>query len=438
MALWGAYAVGTVRYCRRNDLSSVRVGSATASFYCYGAYVQGDVEFFLRSDQTQQREDATAAAETKGTTTGGLDPGKAAAAGAAAATEERQRAAAGEEEEEAQGWRVQLLGDLPPCPCGECDLPCFSAKEEEEEKENKKQHHAGGKRLLSVKSPQTKRTQQQLKRQLCGTTQAKDEAPSPRQEKLKKQQKQREYQQQQYQQQRESRQTEEDTTAKTEQESPTTSALLLHPSRQLASVPSLAAQLESDHTHADATTFRLQNINNLEQQKAESHQQQRVQGQEHRKRASQQGGQLTSQHAQHPVELREGQRFFLKCGVSCEILSLPAKKSKQFPASAASAGRAAFVGDGVRTGERITVQYKGVLAAGLRKFDSGKIGFTVGRGEVIPGLEAGVIGMSVGERRRLLIPSSLAYGNRGAPPTIPPHADLIFEVTLVARNNARH
>ena len=43
--------------------------------------------------------------------------------------------------------------------------------------------------------------------------------------------------------------------------------------------------------------------------------------------------------------------------------------------------------------------------------------------------------MKIGERRRLVLPSKVAYGAAGAQPVIPPHADLVFEVELVKVNN---
>ena len=50
--------------------------------------------------------------------------------------------------------------------------------------------------------------------------------------------------------------------------------------------------------------------------------------------------------------------------------------------------------------------------------------FTLGKGQVIPGWEQGVVGMKVGGRRELIIPPALGYGAKGSPPTIPPNETL--------------
>ena len=86
-------------------------------------------------------------------------------------------------------------------------------------------------------------------------------------------------------------------------------------------------------------------------------------------------------------------------------------------------------------GKKVTVHYTGWLTNGT-KFDSSldrgrAFDFTLGIGQVIKGWDEGVQGMKVGEKRRLLIPSALGYGPRGAGGVIPPNADLIFEVTLL-------
>lgn len=55
----------------------------------------------------------------------------------------------------------------------------------------------------------------------------------------------------------------------------------------------------------------------------------------------------------------------------------------------------------------------------------------IGKGTVVAGLEEGVKGMRIGERRLLTIPPWLAYGKDGRAPKIPPDATLVFDVELV-------
>jgi len=91
-------------------------------------------------------------------------------------------------------------------------------------------------------------------------------------------------------------------------------------------------------------------------------------------------------------------------------------------------------GDVAATGQSIQVQYTGWLEDGTQ-FDSSvasgqPFSFVLGSGSVIAGWDEGVVGMKVGGKRQLVIPSNLGYGEAGSG-IIPPNATLIFEVELV-------
>lgn len=88
----------------------------------------------------------------------------------------------------------------------------------------------------------------------------------------------------------------------------------------------------------------------------------------------------------------------------------------------------------VKTGDEIRVHYTGRLWKNGFKFDSsvGKDPFELKVGEgVIEGWSQGVVGMKKGGKRKLTIPASLGYGDRGSPPKIPPDAALVFEIELL-------
>jgi FKBP-type peptidyl-prolyl cis-trans isomerase len=93
-------------------------------------------------------------------------------------------------------------------------------------------------------------------------------------------------------------------------------------------------------------------------------------------------------------------------------------------------GRVASLGD------HVAVHFVGRLSDG-RQFDStyerGRpFEFDLGDAGVLDGFNEGIAGMRVRGKRRLIVPPSLAYGSKGAPPDIPPNAMLEFDVELVA------
>ena len=95
-------------------------------------------------------------------------------------------------------------------------------------------------------------------------------------------------------------------------------------------------------------------------------------------------------------------------------------------------------GEGRRPAEtaHVTVHYRAWLSQGGLVEDTYERGepaeFDLGQEAVIPALEEGVRGMKVGGRRRLIVPSDLAYGAEGNGAGIPPYATLIMDVELVA------
>jgi FKBP-type peptidyl-prolyl cis-trans isomerase len=88
-------------------------------------------------------------------------------------------------------------------------------------------------------------------------------------------------------------------------------------------------------------------------------------------------------------------------------------------------------------GGTVTVNYVGALCKTGTEFDSSwkrnqPFTTSLAPGNVIAGWVQGIPGMRVGGRRELIIPSSLAYGKTGSPPTIPPNSPLVFVVDLLS------
>jgi peptidylprolyl isomerase len=97
-----------------------------------------------------------------------------------------------------------------------------------------------------------------------------------------------------------------------------------------------------------------------------------------------------------------------------------------------------IVGDGAeaKAGDTVSTHYVGVAWSTGEEFDASwnrgaPLDFRVGVGQVIQGWDQGLLGMKVGGRRRLEIPSHLAYGDRGAGSAIAPGESLIFVVDLL-------
>ncbi len=89
----------------------------------------------------------------------------------------------------------------------------------------------------------------------------------------------------------------------------------------------------------------------------------------------------------------------------------------------------------LKAGDEIIVNYTGLLTNG-QKFDSSldrsePFSFPLGAGRVIKGWDEGFQKLKIGDHATLIIPSSIAYGERGAGGVIPPGATLIFIVEVL-------
>jgi FKBP-type peptidyl-prolyl cis-trans isomerase FkpA len=97
----------------------------------------------------------------------------------------------------------------------------------------------------------------------------------------------------------------------------------------------------------------------------------------------------------------------------------------------------------IANGQMAVMQYTGWLYEASasdnkgKQFDSSRTAgrepfkFPLGTGSVIKGWDQGIVGMKIGESRRLIIPSNLAYGDAGYSGVIPPGATLVFDVELL-------
>ena len=128
------------------------------------------------------------------------------------------------------------------------------------------------------------------------------------------------------------------------------------------------------------------------------------------------------------------------CGGGADSAGPPAGQAAN-PASLTKTDTTVGTGAEAATGKTIKVHYTGWLyspgATGFKgtQFDSsiGKpapYSFKLGSGAVIPGFEQGILGMKVGGKRTILIPSNLGYGASGYG-NIPPNTGLVFDVELI-------
>jgi FKBP-type peptidyl-prolyl cis-trans isomerase FkpA len=132
--------------------------------------------------------------------------------------------------------------------------------------------------------------------------------------------------------------------------------------------------------------------------------------------------------------------------VSVALLAACGGKPAATPVSTVAAMQSTEIkagnGEAVTAGKIAVVQYTGWLYEATAKDNKGKqfdssrttgqpFRFPVGAGQVIKGWDQGVVGMKIGESRRLIIPADLAYGDSGAGGVIPPGATLVFDIDLL-------
>lgn len=91
-------------------------------------------------------------------------------------------------------------------------------------------------------------------------------------------------------------------------------------------------------------------------------------------------------------------------------------------------------GKAAKTGDHVTVNYRGTLTDGTlfdESYGKAPFEFDLGAGGVIKGWDVGVVGMKEGGKRKLTVPGDLAYGANSPTPKIPPNATLVFEIELL-------
>ncbi len=149
------------------------------------------------------------------------------------------------------------------------------------------------------------------------------------------------------------------------------------------------------------------------------------------------------------MEVMARNKFLMSLGAAmlAGLSACGGKPAAVPPASAVTSMQSTQIkagsGEAVTPGKIAVVQYTGWLYEAAAKDNKGKefdssrnqgqpFRFPVGAGQVIKGWDQGVVGMKVGESRRLIIPPDMAYGDSGAGGVIPPGATLVFDIDLVA------
>jgi FKBP-type peptidyl-prolyl cis-trans isomerase FkpA len=118
--------------------------------------------------------------------------------------------------------------------------------------------------------------------------------------------------------------------------------------------------------------------------------------------------------------------------------AMSAEPEKPEPPDLISEDLKVGTGREAKDGDKVKVNYTGRLLKTNFMFDTsvgpGKkpFDFQIGAGNVIKGWDKGVVGMKVGGKRKLTIPSKLGYGDNGSPPKIPGKATLVFEIELLS------
>ncbi|EFP74288.1 FK506-binding protein 2 [Puccinia graminis f. sp. tritici CRL 75-36-700-3] len=95
-----------------------------------------------------------------------------------------------------------------------------------------------------------------------------------------------------------------------------------------------------------------------------------------------------------------------------------------------------------QNGDHLSMHYTGTLEDTGAKFDSSRdrdqpFDFTLGKKQVIAGWDQGLLDMCIGEKRKLIIPPHMGYGDAGAGGVIPGGATLVFDVELLDITNRK-